>query len=213
MKELAAGATSGQRERRLYDRDFWAWTQEQAGALRGRDLGAIDWDNLIEEVETLGRSESGAWASLCANVISHLLKIEHSRAAEAVNHWRGEVEGWRWQMHRRILKNLGMKGELSELLGEAWEDGRRAAVRELGDEAGPESWAAEKRVLRELDRQLPQDCPYALADIAGYDPFDKDAEPDPDVWPAAVARRLNEALGADYPVRFRGPGRGGGRSR
>ena len=116
-------------------------------------------------------------------------------------------------MHRRILKNRGMKGSLVEMLGEAWDDGRREAVRKLAEEAKPESWAAEKRVLRELGRRLPQDCPYALADIAGYDPFDKDAAPDPDVWPEAVARRLNEALAADYPVRFRGPERGGGRSR
>ena len=213
MRELAAEVTAGQRERRLYDRDFWAWTQEQSGALRRRELGAIDWDNLIEEVETLGRSESGAWASLCANVISHLLKIEHSRSAEPVNHWRGEVEGWRWQMHRRILKNLGMKSKLSEMLGEAWEDGRRTAVRKLGEDAMPESWAAEKRVLRELDLRLPRECPYTLADVAGYDPFDKAAEPDADVWPPAVARRLNEALRADYPVRYRGPEREGGRSR
>ena len=71
-------------------------------------------------------------------------------------------------------------------------------MRQLAEEAGPEGWAAEKRVLRELDLRLPQDCPYALADIAGYDPSGKDAEPDEDVWPAAVARGLNRGLGADY---------------
>ena len=213
MKELAAEAASGQRERRLYDRDFWAWTQEQAGALRRRDLDGVDWGNLIEEVESLGREQKSAWKSYCANVIAHLLKIEHSPAKGSIDHWRKEVLDWRDEMYHRLADNPGLKGELSEMLDVAWRRGRAVAVRKLAEHADPESWAAEKRVLRELDLRLPQDCPYALADIAGYDPFDKDAEPDPYVWPAAVARRLNEALGADYPVRFRGPEHGVGRSR
>ena len=118
--------------------------------------------------------------------------------------------GWRREMHSRLSDNPSLKGELGELLGKAWKHGRAEGVEKLAEHA---NWAAEKRILRDLHRQLPQDCPYALVDIAGCDPTDKDAEPDADVWPAAVARRLNEALGADYPVRIRGPEREGGRSR
>ena len=213
MRELAAEAAGVPRERPLYDRDFWGWTQEQARALRRRDFGAIDWDNVIEEVESLGREQKNAWKSCCVNVISHLLKIEHSRASASIDHWRKEVLGWRRQMRSRLSDNPGLKGELDELLEKAWEDGLDEGVAKLAEHAKPADWAAEKRILRDLQRRLPEDCPYALADIAGYDPFDKDAKPDPSVWPAAVARRLNEALGADYPVRFRGPEREGGRSR
>ena len=213
MKGLAAEATSGQRERRLYDRDFWAWTQEQAGALRRRDLDGVDWGNLIEEVESLGREQKSAWKSYCANVISHLLKIEHSRGAQAIKHWQEEVLDWRDEMHDKLVDNPSLKGELAEMLDVAWGRGRRGAVRKLAERAKPAGWAAGKRILRDLQRRLPQDCPYALEDIAGYDPFDKDAEPDAGVWPAAVARRLNEELGFDYPVRFRGPEHGVGRSR
>ena len=213
MQELAAEATSGQRELRLYNRDFWAWTQEQAGALRRRDFGAIDWDNVIEEIETLGRSEKRAWKSYCANVISHLLKIEHSPATESIDHWRGEVLGWRWEMRYTLSENPSLKGDLGGLLEKAWSNGRAEGVEKLAEHAKPANWAAQKRIVRDLRGRLPQDCPYALEDIAGYDPFVKDAEPDAGVWPAAVARRLNEELGFDYPVRFRGPERGGGRSR
>lgn len=68
-RELASAAAGGRRERPLYDEDFWSWTQEQAGALLRRDLDAIDWENLIEEIETLGRSEQHASTSYCANVV------------------------------------------------------------------------------------------------------------------------------------------------
>ena len=116
LKELAGCA----RVRGLYDEDFWGWTQEQAAALRRRDLRAIDWDNVIEEVETLGRSEKSFWTSHCANVISHLLKIEHNAGDKHVDHWRKEIEDWRWKMHRKLRSSPSVKGSLPELLGEAW---------------------------------------------------------------------------------------------
>lgn len=38
----------------LYERDFFAWTQAQAEAIGRRDLDAMDWDNLQEEVRSIG---------------------------------------------------------------------------------------------------------------------------------------------------------------
>ncbi|VVM04474.1 hypothetical protein MAMT_00107 [Methylacidimicrobium tartarophylax] len=43
--------------KKLYERDFYAGTQETARLLRERRFGDVDLANLIEEVETLGRSE------------------------------------------------------------------------------------------------------------------------------------------------------------
>ena len=43
---------------KLYDRDFFLWTQEQSGALRqAKDSNLpLDWENLAEEIESLGKS-------------------------------------------------------------------------------------------------------------------------------------------------------------
>ncbi len=41
--------------------------------MRRRDYCAIDWDNVIEEIGDVGRRGEKEWASLCKNVISHLL--------------------------------------------------------------------------------------------------------------------------------------------
>ena len=41
----------------LYEADFYAWTQRQAELLRAEEFSDVDWNNLIEEIETLGRSE------------------------------------------------------------------------------------------------------------------------------------------------------------
>ncbi len=214
-RESAAAAAGGRRERPLYDEDFWSWTQEQAGALRRRDLDAIDWENVIEEIETLGRSEQRGWTSLCGNIIEHLLKMEHSPQEENLSHWRAEIVGWRAQMCKRLKRADGLRGKLDEMLDDAWEDGRADAIDKLVDHAHPTSWAAEKALRRSWEQELPEERPYALEDIAGYNPRDRDkkAQPDNGVWPAAVAHRMNEELGWDYPVRYRARSPGAGRWR
>ena len=203
LRELAAGAGGETRAQRLYRADFWSWTREQADAVRRRDADAIDWENVIEEIETLGRSEEHSWTSYCKNVISHLLKIEYSAARESVRHWRGEIEAWRDDMFGVLSGNPGMKHRIPDLLAKAWMLGRKDAVRELTRHDAPRDAAAEKSLRRNWRLRLPVECPYALEAIAGYDPYDKDAEPRDDVWPAPVARTLNEELGTDYHVRFR----------
>ena len=41
----------------LYEQDFYQWTQEQADLLKAGALSQLDVENLIEEIESMGRSE------------------------------------------------------------------------------------------------------------------------------------------------------------
>lgn len=101
------------------------------------------------------------------------------------------------------------------MLDDAWEEGRGDAVHKLVDHAHPSNWAARKALRRSWGRRLPEERPYALEDIVGYNARGRDGKgrPSDGVWPAAVAGRMNEELGEDYPVRHRAPYRGAGRSR
>lgn len=40
-----------------HENDFYAWTQEQAHLLKTRQFNQIDWQNIAEEIEGMGRSE------------------------------------------------------------------------------------------------------------------------------------------------------------
>jgi hypothetical protein len=73
-------------ERSLYQTDYYAWTKEQAAALRamaaGRVSSALDLENLAEEVESWGRSDLNTVRSQFQRIIEHLLKLEYSPSAE-----------------------------------------------------------------------------------------------------------------------------------
>src|SRR5215211_6227377 len=58
----------------LYDSDFYAWTQQQARLLRERRWNDLDLDNLVDEVETVGRSDKRQIESRLEVLLAHLLK-------------------------------------------------------------------------------------------------------------------------------------------
>ena len=53
MSKIAAKPSANE----LYEADFYAWTQEQARLLRERRWDDLDLDNLVDEVESVGRSD------------------------------------------------------------------------------------------------------------------------------------------------------------
>lgn len=57
-----------------YETDFFGWIQQQASLLRTGRLLEVDRDNLLEELETMGRSEKRELESRMTVLIMHLLK-------------------------------------------------------------------------------------------------------------------------------------------
>src|SRR4029077_7212096 len=77
----------------LYDQDFFLWTQEQAEALRRTKESnlPLDWENLAEEIESLGKSDRRELAAQITRILRHLLKLEVSPAVESRAGWRESV--------------------------------------------------------------------------------------------------------------------------
>lgn len=60
-----------------YERDFYGWVQTTVKQLRERDLTHLDWDNLIEEIESLGKQEKRDLVNRLIVLLMHLLKWEY----------------------------------------------------------------------------------------------------------------------------------------
>jgi hypothetical protein len=101
----------------LYDQDLVLWSEEQARALRaaaGAGWNApIDWENVAEEIESLGRSERNALASHIAVVIEHLLKLQTSPAADPARGWRDTIRRARREIERRLKDSPSLRREVS----------------------------------------------------------------------------------------------------
>src|SRR6185436_17634681 len=79
----------------LYDEDFVAWTEQQAEAIRaaaraGANL-PLDWENLAEEIESLGKSDRRSLHSQIYRIVRHLAKLQFSPATDPRLGWRESV--------------------------------------------------------------------------------------------------------------------------
>lgn len=200
MSTAASPPVSPQRRSAsLYRSDIHAWSAEQASALRRRDFDAVDWDNVIEEIDDLGKQERLKWTSYCSNVLRHFLKIEHFREArpETVSFWLKEIRNQRSLMFKQLRNAVSLKTECDSLYPSAWEDARMDAVRELAE------LDVENKLQPDFDTafhhrnySLPSTCPYPLEHVSGIDlqHFDPKSQPDYSTFPYQVSLVISEKL-------------------
>ena len=177
----------------LYDRDLNAWAKQQAEALRRRDMEAIDWENVIEELEGVGRAQREPWLTNCETALERMLLIEHCNSPSVSNlkRWKSDIGDSQLGMAEAISDNPSLREECAEMLSLAWDVGRSRAVRRLA------AHASDKAEV--VDAQLPKECPYLLEHVVGYDPR-RAEEPEWETYPPAVAKVLNRALGGGHEI-------------
>lgn len=140
----------------LFDTDYYAWTQAQVAALRRMDEARVntelDLAHLLEEVESLGKSELRAVRSQIRRILEHLLKLEYSRAPEPRGLWRQSVIDGRHQLAERLTASLRdtIQADLEGLYTQAREKTADSlSFHREGDQAA----------------RLPATCPYSITEI------------------------------------------------
>lgn len=134
-----------------YDSDFYGWTQRQAALLKKRAHNdEIDWDNVAEEIETLGRSDRREIRSRLDTILLHSIKLASQPNHRSARKWGDTV----FEQRRKL------KGVLEESPS-------------LGDEPAEklkESYAAmRKRALRLRFADIPESCPWTIDNVLADD--------------------------------------------
>ena len=161
----------------LYLNDSYAWALAQAEAMRRRDFGAIDWENVIEEIEDLARSDARRLRSQYARTIQHLLKLQYRHPGESdpVAGWKTSIHHARTEIHDILDDSQRLKATRHDLLAKAWLRGRRDAISAFIAQATRNITTEsvynreQKRLAREWDRLLPDNIPYTLNQLEAPD--------------------------------------------
>lgn len=156
----------------LYETDALAWSEQQAALLQHVAKGErinemVDWPNVIEEIEAMGRAELHACESLLGQALLHLLKLHMRPESLAAAHWRGEVYGFLTAAQDRFSPSMRQRIDLEKLYE------RAARQMRIGTD-DPDSL-----------RKMPVLCPYTLDDFLAA-PSD----------PASLLGRLDQATPA-----------------
>lgn len=126
-----------------YHEDFYGWTQQQAEALEKKQVSALDWEHLYEEISSLGKQEYRELVSRLTVLIGHLLKWEHQPEKRSRS-WFLTIREQRRAIRRHLSRNPSLNSRLQESLVEGFESGVDLALRETNLPL----------------RVFPTDCPY-----------------------------------------------------
>jgi hypothetical protein len=105
----------------LYDADVVAWSERQGELLRRRAAGELvndaelDWPNLAEEIEDVGRSETRSCRSLLVQALVHMLKASAWPLSPAVPHWQAEARGFRGDAADAFTPSMRAKIDMQSL--------------------------------------------------------------------------------------------------
>ena len=124
---------------RLYDQDFFLWTQEQAAALRRAKTSnlPLDWENLAEEIESLGISQRAELNSQIRRIIRHLFKLEASGAADPRPGWRTTVRDARVEVEELLETSPSLRREIEGAVGKQTATAAKLAAGDLEDHGEP----------------------------------------------------------------------------
>ncbi len=105
----------------LYESDFLLWTQDTVAKIKAKDFDHVDFENLIEEIEALGRSEKKELASRLETLLAHLLKRIHVDMPQEFNGWERTIREQRRRLAQALKKTPSLKTVWDELITDAWE--------------------------------------------------------------------------------------------
>jgi len=142
---------------RLYETDFYAWIQDQAATLRAGNLAGLDVENLIEEIESMGRSEKRELRSRLVVLIVHLLKWAYQPLRRGSS-WQTTIG----EQRRRVVMLLEDSPSLKSIAAAVYADVYELAVLEASKKTGM------------IAAVFPTECPWTF-----------DQAMDDDFWPEA----------------------------
>ncbi|MGI0479598.1 DUF29 domain-containing protein [Geminocystis sp. CENA526] len=92
----------------LYEIDDYLWIQETVKLLKEKKFNQLDLENLIEELDDLGRERKNKVESLLEQIIKHLLLLEYWESEYEFNsaHWEAEITAFRTQLRKSLTTNL-----------------------------------------------------------------------------------------------------------
>jgi hypothetical protein len=113
-----------------YDTDAYGWAMAQAALIRAGQFDIVDWENVAEEIESVGRSEKNTLKSNLTQVLIHMLKWEIQPERRGMSWWLS-IMNHRIQAEDVIFENPSLKPIIDDVVRDALIIARKKAIIEM----------------------------------------------------------------------------------
>lgn len=139
----------------LYDQDFYLWIQTTIQQLKERNIEQLDIENLIEEIDSMGRSEKKELKTRLVVLIEHLLKLQYwiEEKDNNARGWRNTVVEQRRQIAYTLADSPSLKAILNDVFLPCYQDAKKDTINKY-----------------QLPSNLfPEEPPFSLAQVLNAD--------------------------------------------
>jgi hypothetical protein len=128
LQEIATNSQNATQDTpSLYDQDFLLWIETTAHLLKEQRFTEIDLENLIEEVESMGRSNKSALRSNLVVVLLHLLKWKY-QSEKRTNSWKASIFEHRLRLDEDFTDSPSLKRYFAEIFAKCYQNARKLAA-------------------------------------------------------------------------------------
>ena len=137
---------------KLYEEDYLLWCDRTAEQLRNRNINDLDWQNLTEEIEDLGRSQRNAVESYLRQLLKHLLLYQYwtTQRDDCGDGWPEEIDNFRNELEI-LLRSQTLYNHAAAIFEATYQKARNSALKKT-----------------KLDL-FPQECPYSIEQTLDLD--------------------------------------------
>lgn len=131
-----------------YEKDFFKWANDQAELLRNEEFTKLDMEHLIEEIESLGRSEKRTLLHYLENLLMHMLKVKF-QPEKHTKSWDYTIKESSFKAKKSLYENPSLKPMLKDIFKDAYFSARLMAAKET----------------KMNENRFPEECPWKLNEI------------------------------------------------
>jgi len=105
-----------------YDTDYLLWIDQTIVALKARQVDKIDWEHLIEEVESLGKSEKRELESRLTTLLEYLLKRCYTDFQQDFRGWNSAITREQRNLKKLLAESPSLKRFWQDILNQCYQE-------------------------------------------------------------------------------------------
>jgi len=110
----------------LYETDYLQWIETTIDRLRSRNYDDVDWDNLIEELEDMGKRDRRSLKNNLVVILLHLLKWQF-QPDNRTGSWGGSIAEHRRRVLQLLDDSPSLKPDVDRVLVQCYDSARKQA--------------------------------------------------------------------------------------
>lgn len=106
----------------LYDSDFALWIEDTVSKLKRKKFDSIDWENLIEEVESLAKRDKRELKSRLITLLEHLLKRKYVPLSNCYRGWEITIKRTQSKLKDILVDSPSLKNFLVSIYLDCYQE-------------------------------------------------------------------------------------------